>query len=593
MRKSKKNPKISPATVNFHEGLEIINSNPIFTNLRDAADVWRDKSHIYRKDSLTLVTNAGDIFCNPEILATPQEWARAIAHSLLHLAFGHFQKKENPSDWNIACDFVIENFLSDMGFCKTVQNTPTVPVSDEEKMYNTLANTADKSQYIAFSGQPDMLFGYKRQNTWKYPNGINWSEIFARSLAFALTKAVNAAAGEDSEDYENFKNTPAHRAARWFISNYPLLGAVAARFKIVYDQEICNRMDIRTAAVSPNMSEIYINPVAQLSAAELQFVLAHEYLHAALRHDRRQEWRNGFLWNVACDFVINEWLTAMSVGDRPDGCLYDEQFKGESAEAVYDRIVNDMRYYRKLASFRGVGVGDILGEDVKKSRKSEMDLDDFYRRALAQGLQYHEQQGRGYLPAGLVEEIRALAYPPIPWDVQLAKWFDHYFQPLEQRRTYARPSRRQSSTPNIPRPNWKISEEDLQGRTFGVVLDTSGSMERSLLAVALGAIASYSAARDVPAARVVFCDAAAYDAGYMKPADIASGVQVKGRGGTILQPGIDLLRNAADFPQDAPILVITDAECDKVILYGREHAFLVPQAARLPFVPKGKVFRIR
>jgi len=53
------------------------------------------------------------------------------------------------------------------------------------------------------------------------------------------------------------------------------------------------------------------------------------------------------------------------------------------------------------------------------------------------------------------------------------------------------------------------------------------------------------------------------------------------------------LRNAADFPQDAPILVITDAECDKVVLYGREHAFLVPQAARLPFVPKGKVFRIR
>ena len=38
---------------------------------------------------------------------------------------------------------------------------------------------------------------------------------------------------------------------------------------------------------------------------------------------------------------------------------------------------------------------------------------------------------------------------------------------------------------------------------------------------------------------------------------------------------------------------ITDGYCDKVILHGREHAFLVPQGTNLPFVPKGKVFRMR
>lgn len=43
------------------------------------------------------------------------------------------------------------------------------------------------------------------------------------------------------------------------------------------------------------------------------------------------------------------------------------------------------------------------------------------------------------------------------------------------------------------------------GRTFGVLLDTSGSMDRALLAAALGTIASYSAARDVTRVRVVFC----------------------------------------------------------------------------------------
>jgi predicted metal-dependent peptidase len=222
-----------------------------------------------------------------------------------------------------------------------------------------------------------------------------------------------------------------------------------------------------------------------------------------------------------------------------------------------------------------------------------MELDDFYRRALSQGLYYHQEKNRGYIPAELIEEIRALSYPPIPWDAELARWFDEHFTPVEKTRSYARPSRRQSSTPDIPRPNWVVRETSVDKRTFGVVLDTSGSMDRKALAIALGAIASYSVARDVPAARVVFCDARAYDAGYMKPEDIAGTVQVKGRGGTILQPGIHLLEDADDFPKDAPILIITDGACDKLTLHGREHAFLIPHGATLPFVPKGKVFRVR
>jgi predicted metal-dependent peptidase len=123
------------------------------------------------------------------------------------------------------------------------------------------------------------------------------------------------------------------------------------------------------------------------------------------------------------------------------------------------------------------------------------------------------------------------------------------------------------------------------------VIDTSGSMERPLLGKALGAIASYAIAREVPQARVVFCDAAAYDAGYLDVEAIAGRVTVRGRGGTVLQPGVALLERAEDFPADAPILVITDAECDMVRIR-REHAFLVPPGARLPFTPRGPVFHM-
>ncbi len=63
---------------------------------------------------------------------------------------------------------------------------------------------------------------------------------------------------------------------------------------------------------------------------------------------------------------------------------------------------------------------------------------------------------------------------------------------------------------------------------------------------AIVAIASYSISRD----------ALAYDQGYMSPEAIVERVKVKGRGGTILQPGIDLLERAEDFPQDGPLLII-------------------------------------
>jgi predicted metal-dependent peptidase len=372
------------------------------------------------------------------------------------------------------------------------------------------------------------------------------------------------------------------------------LGAIAANFKIIDQPLVCGKMEIYVAAVSPYLKELYINNAAGLTNLEYRFVMAHELLHAALRHDVRHLWRDSYLWNVACDFVINLWLTEMNIGDRPRQCLYDEQFKGLSAEAVYDIIVTDMRRYRKLATLRGVGVTDIIPGDEALWRSSDgINLDEFYRRSLGQGLTYHEEQGRGYLPEGLIEEIRALSHPPIPWDVELARWFDEQFSPIEKKRSYARPSRRQSSTPDIPRPNWIVTEEALDQRTFGVVLDTSGSMSRALLAIALGAIASYSTARDVPAVRVVFCDAAAYDQGYMKSNEIAGAVKVKGRGGTVLQPGIDILQNAEDFPEKAPILIITDGYCDDhLVLFGREHAYLIPEGRTLPFFPKGKIFRI-
>ena len=82
---------------------------------------------------------------------------------------------------------------------------------------------------------------------------------------------------------------------------------------------------------------------------EWRFVLAHEYLHAALRHEARLGNRDPELWNVACDFVINQWLRDMDVGSMPESALFDPELQGLSAEAVYDLLTANLRKYKRMA----------------------------------------------------------------------------------------------------------------------------------------------------------------------------------------------------------------------------------------------------
>jgi predicted metal-dependent peptidase len=367
-------------------------------------------------------------------------------------------------------------------------------------------------------------------------------------LAAAVSAAVDTAAGFTPDHHPK---QSWDKAMGWFTSSFPLLGGLAAGFRIVADAEICRRYDIDIAAVDATCAEIYVNPLAGLDEPQWRFVLAHELLHAGLRHGQRALGRQPYLWNVACDYVVNGWLTQMRVGEPPDGVLIDLALQDLSAEAVYDRMTGDLRTIRKLATLRGVAAPDILGEPLPLPRESfgAIDLDEFYRRALTTGLAYHQANERGLVPAGLVEEIRVLDQPPPAWDVALARWFEAHVRAGEPVRSYARPSRRQAATPDIPRPGHYFPTTPELQPTFGVVLDTSGSMSGALLGKALGAIAAYAHAKDVPAARVVYCDAAPHDAGYLPVDDIVDRVTVTGRGGTVLQPAIRFLERSSDFPR--------------------------------------------
>ncbi len=591
-----------PAAENFQKACDAISAHPMFTPLKWRISLVRSEISQCPSDGWAVVTSEGHIHVHPSRRAEAEEWIYVLAHCLLHLGLGHFPLRERRREWNAACDCIVAAFLADFKLGRppeAMRGRVELSVRDEGKLYEQFCRDgiprALQSYGTAGPTAADMLAVARPPHYYRFSKPPDWPALFGEGLSQAVRSAVLVAGGYAHALGEgSTRISIAEQARRWFINSFPLLGSLAAAFKIIEDPKICARLSISIAAVDMEAGQIFINPAAALSEMECRFVMAHELLHVGLRHDVRCRGREPYLWNVACDYVINAWLIEMGVGDFPRvGGLHDPELKDMSAEAIYDLIVTDIRRFRKLATLRGIGLGDILAPRVDGWWISPdgMRLDDFYRACLTNGLSYHEGQGRGLLPAGLVQEIRALSQPPIPWDVELAQWFDRYFAPLEKLRTYARPSRRQSSTPDIPRPRWVPAPGAEDGRTFGVVLDTSGSMNLKMLGKALGAIASYSMSRDVPAVRVVFCDAATYDQGYMPPEAIAGRVRIKGRGGTVLQPAIDLLEGAEDFPKKGPILIVTDGECDPLRIR-RDHAFLMPPSSRLHFPARGEVFRM-
>lgn len=600
---------------NLQKGITLIMNHRLFKGCTPRIMIL-SKSDLGSK-TMCIVSSDGTIRANEDYPLSPGQWSYVLAHNILHLAFGHFDAEKMPGYfitqpdgrkekkleydiplWNMACDIYITKFLADIKYGQPVNNDPLNLVSgymgEELKIYQYLQEhnlSAQHNHYgTASIGTPDMR-GLEKPLTYdKSKNQCNpYTRNFTIALANSVSAAIMEAGGQKYREYHHL--TIGKQAAGWFVDHYPLLGGLAAHFKIIEDYQYCNRNDIHVAAVDVTRGEIYLNPANHFSEEEWRFVLAHEYLHAGLQHHNRCNGRNPYLWNVACDFVINGWLVELQVGVMPaDGLLYDPELSGLSAESIYDTLLENIRKYEKANTFRGYGKGDIIGGTFAAGGQTNVTLDDFCKNALSQGLEYHQSTGRGLIPAGLIEEIRSLAQPPIPWDVALAKWFDVYFAPLERHRSYARPSRRQAASPDIPRPRYISQDIPTDSRTFGVVIDTSGSMDAKTIGKALGTIASYSVAHDVPFARVVFCDADAYDMGYLSVEDMAGRVAVKGRGGTVLQPAIDKLETAKDFPKDGPILIITDGWIENHLNIKHEHAYLLPQGNRLPFRAKGPVF---
>lgn len=365
--------------------------------------------------------------------------------------------------------------------------------------------------------------------------------------------------------------TPSERAKAALITTkvdlvraYPFLGFLVMSTEYYFTDELPT-----LAATTHPKNYVFINEKFLLKGLptrkQRSFVFAHEILHIFLEHIGRQMDHNYHrgLWNVATDHCINLFLTALNsrMMERPKSALYDERFKGMSADEIYHLILEENDGdAEKAAQEHGAGseggdYGDgqqrpfdeVSDEQVTDAAKAEN------KQKISAALSQTDpsaikQMGDGAV--ALIREFERLVASVIPWNQVLREYITsqsaaHY--------TYNRISRR--STKNIVFPTLDGDFVDL---VFGV--DTSGSMSSDDLKEAMSELQGICNEFDNWRVTLLSCDTTPHVIGeYLsEEGDDFSTIDkaLIGGGGTDMSPMVEFANDMEDEP--SVVVILTD-----------------------------------
>ncbi|GJD18511.1 hypothetical protein RIVM261_034670 [Rivularia sp. IAM M-261] len=174
--------------------------------------------------------------------------------------------------------------------------------------------------------------------------------------------------------------------------------------------------------------DIFYNPefFLALPPAQLDGVLLHEVLHAALLHVPRRGVRDAILWNFAADIVINGIIMQQGHFELPAGGLRDQKLEHLSVEEIYEIFSKDAEKYKKMwEAAGGDGLSDLLegsgegseegDENDSMSSARRAALEAHWRNALQQAAVIARSSKQGTIPAGIERELMNATTQQIDW----------------------------------------------------------------------------------------------------------------------------------------------------------------------------------
>ncbi len=331
------------------------------------------------------------------------------------------------------------------------------------------------------------------------------------------------------------------KARAGLLLDHPFFGTLSLSLALIQDD------DCDTAATD-GASIIYNDKyIAKQSAAQLKGLLAHEILHCSGCHHTRRQGRDPELWNMACDYVINDIVIESGLV-LPDGGLIDvdKKYTNMSSEEVYS-ILNDMDKDDRPAPCKWGGVLDAGSQTAGASTGSQAEAE--WASLTTQAAEAAKSAGK--LPGHLESFLQDLVDSQVDWRTVLWPFFtalntDDY--------TWTRPNRAYISEDEY----FPSMREETCG-TIAIGIDTSGSCYPAIDAFLseLDAIC-----QDVRPAKVIVVqvDTAVRQVNVIEQGQRLKDIELKitGGGGTRFAPFFQEI--AENWPEVEAIAYLTDLE---------------------------------
>lgn len=211
--------------------------------------------------------------------------------------------------------------------------------------------------------------------------------------------------------------------------------------------------------------------------------LVHELYHKILLHVTRRGGRDAYIWNVACDYVINAAMKKQGFNfptSGPGAWLYDPQYDGWLAESVYNDLMSKAKQKQQQQGGGGKpgkgspGMPQLAPgrEDLKdaqgidspeKKEEIETQIKSMVDRAITMA------KAMGNLPVGIDDGVAAATRPA------KEPWYNHLHRFMQSLRAneynWARLNRRALRTHRVFAP---LHYSEALG-TVAIFIDTSGS----------------------------------------------------------------------------------------------------------------------
>ena len=341
-----------------------------------------------------------------------------------------------------------------------------------------------------------------------------------------------------------------------------------------------------------------------LTLAELQGVLIHEALHVVYEHPLRRGKRHPKVWNIACDYAINNYLKYDLYLQLPMGGVWDRKYHKWTAEQVYRDLINDDDALQDAIDnieqdnqnhnpeesdnddSEGEGSGSSEGEEsddessvtgqgnIPKSLHGKIDLDSI-PDSIGEVWDATEENGEPLSEAKMQElsgeiqravsladkveiamsesgtssmrgKIEQLKEVYVDWKEYLNEFLATSYS---DENCWSRPNRRHSHR-GVYLPS---RSQDPQGGEIALAIDTSGSVSQFELNVYATEIQAMAESCGIDTIRVCYCDTTVrknsegewWDVYNLSEGDELSLV-ARGGGGTDFNPPFNLLNDYSD-----------------------------------------------